>query len=81
MGYTRNFCEKTVGSFWKTNPPVRGFGRLLGSFWEKITVDKGIANRSPICPCASQKRSYNRLGSGARHCISNLDCPREGFGV
>src|SRR5437016_2199279 len=36
MGYTIKYCGKTLGSFSKTNPPVRGFGGLEGRFCRKL---------------------------------------------
>ena len=70
MGYTIGFCRKTLGSFWKTNPPVRlrqaamadssdSEGVLeaeMGSVWRKIG-----GHRPPLQRRRSKRGPYTIL--------------------
>ena len=38
MCYARNMREKSVGSFWKTNPPEGVFGVVSGEKWSEFAM-------------------------------------------
>ena len=83
IGYTRNFCEKTVGSFWKTNPPERGFGGLPGCVFDGIGLISGHVLRGRA---VSGRALFNaadrpRRSVALQELRRNLDCPGAGFGV
>ena len=42
MGYRTKFRVKSVGSFSKTNPPVRGFGGVWGDLLTRLGSDLGV---------------------------------------